>query len=479
MFSILIYVVAVLGVLAGTTPLSAQGHGHHPPPSPPDTAKPAPRKPTRPDSTKPAPSAPKKPTRPDSTKRPHTMHADTMMHAAPHDMMAMVRGPLGIPLSREGSGTSWLPDSTPVHALHAMHGPWMLMLHANVFAQYTRDEGDRGDDHFGSVNWVMGMARRPVGPGSLMFRTMLSLEPLTLGKCGYPNLLATGETCHGSKLHDKQHPHDLFMEVAAAYDRPVTHTVALQVYGGLVGEPALGPTAFMHRVSALPNPIAPIGHHWLDATHISFGVLTAGVFGRAWKLEGSVFNGREPDEERYDLDMDRLDSYSGRFWLLPNPRWAFQVSAGKLTEAERPVGTEPARDVKRITASAINHHPISQNSMLASTLAWGQNREADDQSNAYLAESNLTIGDRHIIFFRGEMTEKSGHDLVLADPLEHTLFTVSSISGGYVRQLALGSKLGLGVGSRVAVNVVPSDLESYYGSRSPVGFTFFLSVRPR
>jgi hypothetical protein len=274
----------------------------------------------------------------------------------PAAQAAMLEGPLGIPAARDGSGTSWLPDASPMHALHGKRGDWQLMFHGNAFLYYFDEGGDRGDQDFGSINWAMGMARRPLGAGDVTLRAMLSLEPVTVEECGYPVLLATGETCEGGRLiHDRQHPHDLFMELAGLYRRELTADLGVEGYAALAGEPALGPTAFPHRLSSLPNPIAPITHHWLDATHISFGVVTAGVFGRRWKAEASGFNGREPDEERWDLDLDALDSFSGRLWWLPGERWALQVSTGHLEEAESAEPGEERADVDRHTASATYH----------------------------------------------------------------------------------------------------------------------------
>ena len=213
--------------------------------------------------------------------------------------------------AREGSGTSWLPDSSPMYAVHVQRGAWMLMAHENAFLQFLHESGRRGDDDAGSINWFMGMAQRNAGRGHLGLRGMLSLEPWTIRGCGYPDLLASGEQCHGDAIHDRQHPHDFAMEIAAEYDAPLTGTTRWQVYGGPSAEPALGPVAYPHRVSAMPNPIAPIAHHWLDATHVSFGVVTGGVYGQRWKLETSAFNGREPDENRKDFDFGALDSVSG------------------------------------------------------------------------------------------------------------------------------------------------------------------------
>ena len=219
----------------------------------------------------------------------HTMPPD--QHAG-HDMAAMES------MARQGSGTAWQPDTTPMYALQADKAGWMLMAHENVFLQFLHDSGERGQDQFGSINWFMGMADRKVGAGRVRLRGMFSLEPWTIGGCGYPDLLATGERCNGQKIHDRQHPHDLLMELAAQYDAPIRGSMRWQVYGGPAGEPALGPVAYPHRLSAMPNPLAPISHHWLDATHITFGVVTAGVYANRWKAEASVFNGREPDENR-------------------------------------------------------------------------------------------------------------------------------------------------------------------------------------
>ena len=213
---------------------------------------------------------------------------------------------------------------------------------------------------------------------------MVSLEPATVGGCGYPDLLATGELCDGDSIHDRQHPHDFLMEVAGEYDRPLRGNLRWQLYGGLAGEPALGPVAFPHRPSAMPNPIAPIGHHWLDATHITFGVVTTGVFTSRWKVEASLFNGREPDENRWDLDLGALDSFSGRVSFAPSADLVLQVSAGHLTDAEAGEGSLPRADVDRVTASLTYHRRVGAGTLWASTLAWGRNDERNLASHAFL-----------------------------------------------------------------------------------------------
>lgn len=379
-------------------------------------------------------------------------------------------------MAREGSGTSWLPDMTPMYAIHWKHGAWQLMAHENAFIQFLTESGDRGDDQFGSINWVMGMAQRDVGNGRVMFRGMFSADPWTIGGCGYPDLLASGEQCKGGKIHDRQHPHDLMMEIAAEYDAPLKGPVRWQVYGGPAGEPALGPVAYPHRVSAMPNPLAPIAHHWLDSTHITFGVLTAGLYANRWKAEASVFNGREPDEQRADFDFGALDSVSSRLWFLPSANLALQVSAGKLTEAEAFENGGPRIDVSRVTASATYHHTAGENSIWATTIGWGRNEESGHGSNELLIETNLTWQDRDTWFGRFEAVSKTAHDLAV--PESDDAFTVAKLQGGYTRYLPAWKGLKPGVGVSVSAGFVPEGLKSAYGGRVNGGFGVFLTLRP-
>lgn len=394
-------------------------------------------------------------------------------------MMGM-QGPLQIPRAREASGTAWLPNASPMYAIHSDAGAWQLMLHHNVFLQYITEGSDRGASQLGSVNWLMGMARRPLAGGELGLRAMLSLEPLTVGSCGYPDLLATGEFCEAlGPIHDRQHPHDLFMDLSAMYEWAVSSSAAFQLYAGVAGEPALGPVAYPHRLSALPNLLAPISHHWMDATHIAFGVVTAGFYGLRWKVESSMFNGREPDEQRYDIDLDRLDSFSGRVWFLPTDHWAFQLSVGHLKEAELHEAGEPRIDVTRATASATYHRPLAPEGLWATTLVWGRNQEEGDEpaTNAVLIESSLNLRERDVLFGRIEAVEKTGHDLVLAGVEDR--FTVGKITLGYSRQLGPAFGLVPAVGASLSAAVVPANLQPFYGTTVSPGLAIFGRLSPR
>jgi len=399
---------------------------------------------------------------------PQPPTADQHQHPGPSNVTAAA------PLAREGSGTSWLPEATPMYAVHGALGKWETMVHGIGFLQYLHDGEPRGQQQFGSINWLMFSGRRAALGGHLSLRGMFSLEPLTISDCGYPDLLASGEVCNGAPIIDRQHPHDLLMEIAGTYDRQLSSGLMLQIYGGAAGEPALGPVAFPHRPSALSNPLAPISHHWLDASHITFGVLTAAIADRRWKLEGSLFNGREPDEDRYDLNLDALDSYSGRVTFLPTARVAVQFSAGHLEEAEQQDASRV--DVDRVTASAVYHVPRANGGLWATTLAWGRNQEEGEATHALLAETTLFIADRDVIFGRAELVQKSSHDLGV-DELDDR-FDLLKLQIGYSRFLRPMAGWRAGLGGSVSAGIVPEGLATVYGGRVTPGAAVFLVIRP-
>jgi hypothetical protein len=351
------------------------------------------------------------------------------------------------------------------------------MWHGNVFLQFINESAEehRGAHQTGSINWLMGMARRPAGSGLVGVRTMISLEPWTIRGCGYPVLLATGESCDGDTIHDRQHPHDLFMELALEYERPIRDGLRWFAYGGPAGEPALGPVAFPHRVSATANPIAPIAHHWLDATHITYGVITSGLRSTKWNAEASIFNGREPDENRTDFDFGALDSYSARLSIAPTMSTVFQVSAGRLNDAEREAGLPP-NDVTRVSASASYNRALNMSTMWASTIAWGVNDEPLKTTHALLFESSLSLRERHVGFMRFEVVGKPAHDLHVHESTD--VFTDGKIQLGYAHYLRSTRGLQMGVGGGIAGSIVPHALAPRYGGRVSPGVTVFLTLRP-
>ncbi len=425
-----------------------------------------------------------------STESLRAQSHDTMHGASPDSggTMLMPSAPLEISMQRSGSGTSWQPDVTPMHASHGVFRGWNLMLHGVAYLQYDDQGSNRGDSQFGSVNWGMAEASNTVADGMLSLRGMVSAEPFTVGSRGYPLLLQSGETYRGQALHDRQHPHDLFMELAALYEHPIGKRLGVSLYVAPVGEPAIGPVAYPHRQSASSDLLAPLGHHWQDATHVSFGVITAGVYNRVAKIEGSIFNGREPDEIRTNFDYKgrRLDSYAGRITLNPNEHWSLSGSYAYLNSPEQ---LDAAQSVHRVVASAMYGRSFATSGNWASTFIYGGNKHAGENSfsNSLLAETNLELDGRNTVFGRAESVQKSPGDLAImwmspqspgsnnASPSE---FDVGEVTLGYVRELTAVYGGSVGVGIAGTLNVVPSALQSVYGSRTPLGGTIFLRLRP-
>jgi hypothetical protein len=422
----------------------------------------------------------------DSTKPTMPMNMPGMRRHSLDDMMI---GPAGVSMDRMGSGTTWIPDAVTLPSRRRMLGDWMVMAHGFAFLQYDKQTGERGDEQFGSLNWVMLMATRDLAGGRFQARTMLSLDPFTLTNRGYPLLLQTGETYKGQPLHDRQHPHDFWMELGVLYQRPITKSVAWSVYAAPSGEPALGPVAFMHRPSAMDNLAAPLGHHWQDATHVSFGVLTAGVFTRTWQLEASAFNGREPDENRWDFDPIRIDSYSSRLTVNPSPYWSLSAGYGYL---KRPEALNPSESMHRFTASAQHGASFGTDGQIASTFVWGANKLSTipSASNSFLLESEAILDTKNTFFGRTELVQKTAEELVVANPVTTSgglllpglppaeRFNLGSAQLGYIRELARMHWATVGLGAAGTLNFVPDALEPYYGSKTPVGAFIFLRLRP-
>jgi hypothetical protein len=380
--------------------------------------------------------------------------------------------PLGVSMDRMGSGTTWIPDAAPLPTAEFMKGAWHLMVHGFVWGQYDKQGGPRGDAQLGSLNWGMLMATRDLAGGRFQARTMLSLDPWTATKRGYPLLLQTGESYNGAPLIDRQHPHDFWMELAAQYDRPITSAVGISLYGGPAGEPALGPVAFMHRPSAMDIPFAPLSHHWQDATHISFGVVTAGLFTNRLRIEGSVFNGREPDEERWNFDPIKLDSYSGRLTFNPNASWSMSAGYGWLASPEI---LNPTESAHRITASVLHGKKLGSDGQVASAVIWGANAHHGELTHSLLAEAEAILDRSNTVLARGEFVQKGSDELGLSSA---DRFNVIALSGGYIREVVRVSRATIGLGAMGTMNLLPSSLETSYGSRTPVGGTVFLRLRP-
>ena len=402
----------------------------------------------------------------------HSMH---MMHTMPSHAYSR-----NLPMSRNGSGTGWNPDASPMYMWMKSTRKTDWMFHGSFFLRYTSQDifsaGSRGDDEFSAPNWFMVMMNRKIGEKGLLNTTaMISLDRLTEGGNGYPLLFQSGETFEGKKLVDRQHPHDLFSALSMAYTHMLSKDADVFAYLGYPGEPALGPTAFMHRVSAMNNPDAPLGHHWQDATHITFGVGTLGFRYKSLKAEGSIFTGREPDENRYNFDKARFDSYSYRLSFNPTENWALQFSQGFINSPE---ALEPNEDVTRTTASVFYAKKMANNNThLSGAAIWGlNNKDADHKENSFLLEGNYQCS-KNAFYGRYEYTQKSKEELDLDSGYPETNFNIHALTAGYNRQLVNFSNIDLVAGTQVTFYGVDKDLQALYG-KNPVGFEIYLQLRP-
>jgi hypothetical protein len=377
--------------------------------------------------------------------------------------------------------------------MYGMHRPWRgwdLRLNGAAFVQFLYEPAPRhrtggfAQRQAGSVNWVMAQARTDLMRGRFGLRAMFSAEPWTVPGCGSLNFLATGEVCDGDTIHDRQQPHDFVMELSADYERQLVGSWRWQIYAGLAGEPALGPPGYLHRASAMANPTGPVTHHWLDGTHVSFGVVTIGAHNERWKVEGSVFNGRAPDEGRVALDLGAFDSAAARVSFLPAERWAVQVSAARIRSARTDFSVQPRLAEEKLTASATYHHPIAETGIWATTFAYGQThtREIepfgiDGTTASGLLETSMTMSDRHTLFGRGEIVGMPAHHLHVHE-YGAAVFAVGKVQMGYVRHLAVNRGLRPGIGGFVSLSLVSPELAPHYAGSAATSFGVFFNLQP-
>ena len=387
-----------------------------------------------------------------------------------------------MPMGAMGSGTSWQPSSGPMYMNYKVAGDWLLLFHYNLVAGLNRQGGPRGVTRGESANWFMPMAYHKLGKGTVQLRAMFSFEPFTFPPAGSPLLFQTGETYKGQPLIDRQHPHDFFMELSAQYTHPLGERGTWFTYFGYPGEPALGPVAFMHRMSAAENSSASLSHHLQDSTHISFGVFTTGITYRWLKLEGSIFNGREPDENRYNFDAHKWNSRSARLSIMPNANWTLQLSYGFLRSPE---GQEPDTDIRRTTASVQYNRPFDRGNW-ASAFIWGRNHTTNPNEthnlNGYTFESTVNFLDKNYLYTRLELVDKNEllravdrAQLGITD--DHPSFRIGAYTIGGARDVWTTDKIAVALGSDLTFYSKPSVLDQLYGS-NPVSWKLFVRLRP-
>lgn len=383
-------------------------------------------------------------------------------------------------VSHTTSGTSAEPVSTSISMLMTRRGAWMLMFHANAFVLDQQQSSSRGADKFFATNWFMPMAQHPLGPGVFTARVMLSLEPATITERRYPLLFQQGETAFGLPIADGQHPHNFVMEIAALYDLKLGDKGLLSFYAAPVGDPAIGPTAYPHRASAMEDPVAALGHHQEDSTHVADDVVTVGLTYRIARIEASGFHGREPGEMRWDVAQGQIDSWSTRLTIEPGKNWSGQYSYGRIASPE---GLFPAENQERMTAS-IMYNRIFHAGAWTSTALWGHTRSLQDDAifDSYLVESTVRFVARNHAWTRIENVERSNELILGENPLptgfeERPIGRVQAYTFGYDRDVDLIPHLASAIGVQATTYGVPDLLRPIYGTH-PAGIAVFVRLRP-
>ena len=395
-----------------------------------------------------------------------------------------------IVMTKEGTGTGWQPEFSPMHGFGFRMNSWNMMLHYNWFIRYldtdVKDKGVMGARGISSPNWLMMMLYRDFKKtGKLMFRTMVSLDILTEGGSGYPNLFQSGETWNGKLITNRQHPHDLVSELSMGYSRSIGKNAGVFAYLAYPGEPALGPAAYLHRASCKENPKSPLGHHWLDSTHVTFGVMSFGFWLNPFKLDASIFNGLEPDENRYNFDKPEFNSYSMRLTVNPIKETSMQISYGYIKDGDRP-GQEDK--MSKVTASIIYSIPVYDyidwdyvNWNITS--AWGLNLHDENPANSFLFESDFQINGNSF-YARLESVEKTPAELdIVNNDMEHKLYPVTAVTLGYAREVLdileyAYSGVAFSVGAQATWHGFGKDLKPVYGD-SPVSAEVYIKISPK
>jgi hypothetical protein len=416
-----------------------------------------------------------------TSRQPNSAAPMPSMDGMPEDMSGMQSPSLIETLMQHAtSGTDAQPNSTPVPMLMKTKGNWTFMFHGEAFLNDQQQTGPRGQDKLFSTNSWMPMAQRKLGKSMLTIRAMLSFEPATVSNRRYPELFQQGETAFGRPIVDGQHPHDFFMELAALYDYRIAEHTLLSFYAAPMGDPAMGPLAYPHRASASEDPMAPLGHHLQDSTHIAADVFTVGITQRNVRFEASGFHGREPDEFRWNINSGKIDSWSARVTANPGQNWSLQYSIAQLRSPE---ALAPAEDVRRMTASVQYNRPLQKGNW-ASMLLWGRNQDVSggNVGNSYLLESTLRFLDRNYAWTRIENVDRT-NELLLGENLEPPGFSeryftrVQAYTAGYDREVGRIPHLSTALGAQFTWYGVPEILQPAYG-KHPVGVVLFLRVRP-
>ena len=367
---------------------------------------------------------------------------------------------------------------------------WIFGVNAFASLVFDHQGGKRGKSDVYSENYLSLTAIKPFSQSVLVLNSRFSLEPFTIGKRGYPLLLQVGGTANNKTfLVDAQHPHDLFSELSMNYIIKLNEDSNFNIYLGLPGAPALGPTGIQVCNIDLAVPESPLLHEALYSTEISYGVVTAGYNWRNITLEGSIFNGRETDKNHFIIHKPKLDSFCGRLTTIFPYNLSAQISYGFLNSPEI---VEPEINKKRLVVS-LGWFKEFEDSYLQTMFGFAQNKHIPgNTTKGLIAEFLYNFKRNHSLFLRGELLEtdelfhdEHGHShnqdnfnhchkhdvnckrkngLEIDRELFDKIFNVGRISSGYLYKFPPMDHIRFGLGCSGNISIIPEKLKPIYGN---------------
>jgi len=191
-----------------------------------------------------------------------------------------------------------------------------------------------------------------------------------------------------------------------------------------------------------------------------------------WKLEASRYNGREPDQHRYDIETGALDSTAARLSWNPTQRWALQAS---WADEIGPEQLEPGVDQHKVSMSAIYTVPFGDHGWWSTTAAWGRRSSEGLDLDAWVLESAVKPDAAWTVFARAERVDND--ELTPAVLGRHgPVFTVGKVSLGAIHDWALSPHVSFGLGGLYAFDFVPGALDVAYGD-DPRGAMAFVRLK--
>jgi hypothetical protein len=258
-----------------------------------------------------------------------------------------------------------------------LHAQWKPFFDGAVFLTHASQAGpDTSENKFFSTNWLSAGAERRYGDFTIIAGGRVSLEPFTIPKDGYPQLLQ-----YAPPLVDHMRAQDLVQEAAIGLQWRIA-----RLYLAPVGEPPLGADPFAQRVTSMDFAEAPFAYDVQESFHVATRVIGAGVTTNAVSVDGAVFHHSQTTGRHASIDDGDIDSWSARLTFAPHARLSAQISSGRLGDANTDV-----------SSASMTYH----GSAVSGSLLWTKNGDL----HAYGVETSMRPG-RSTVVGRAEWVDR-------------------------------------------------------------------------